>query len=132
MNFKVGDTASVSKEVTDQVIRAFAEVSGDLNPLHLNDEFAATTRFGRRIAHGMFGATLISSILGNTLPGPGSIYLSQSLKFRGPAFIGDTLTARVTVASIREGRPILTLETVCENQNGEVLIVGEAVVMLET
>ncbi|MEO6391744.1 MAG: MaoC family dehydratase [Pyrinomonadaceae bacterium] len=131
MNVKAGDTASVSKEVTDQVIRAFAEVSGDHNPLHLNDEFAATTRFGRRIAHGMLGASLISSLLGNTLPGPGSIYLSQSLKFRGPAFIGDRLTARVTVSSIREGRPILILETVCENQNGEVLIEGEAVVMLE-
>lgn len=132
MKLKVGDTASVSKEVTDEVIRAFADVSGDRNPIHLNQEFAATTRFGRRIAHGMFGASLISSILGNTLPGPGSIYLSQSLKFRGPAFIGDTLTARVTVASIREGRPIVTLETVCENQKGEVLIIGEAVVMLET
>jgi acyl dehydratase len=131
MKIKVGDTASVSKNVTDEVIRAFAEVSGDHNPLHLDEAFAATTRFGRRIAHGMLGASLISSVLGNELPGAGSIYLSQTLKFRAPAFIGDTLTARVTVASIREGKPLVTLETVCENQHGEVLIQGEAVVLVE-
>ena len=131
MKFKVGDTASVSKNVTDEVIRAFAKVSGDHNPLHLEEGFAATSRFGRRIAHGMFGAALISSVLGNELPGAGSIYLSQTLKFRGPAFIGDTLTARVTVASIREGKPLVTLETVCENQDGDVLIQGEAVVLME-
>jgi 3-hydroxybutyryl-CoA dehydratase len=131
MKLKVGDTATVSKKVTDDVIRAFAEVSGDHNPIHLDQEFAAASRFGRRIAHGMLGASLISSVLGNALPGPGSIYLSQTLKFLAPAFIGDELTARLTVASIREDKPILTLETICENQRGEVLIRGEASVLLE-
>jgi 3-hydroxybutyryl-CoA dehydratase len=132
MNLKVGDTASVSKQITDADIRAFAELSGDFNPVHLDDEFARTTRFGRRIAHGMLGASLISTVLGNKLPGQGAIYLSQTLQFLAPVFPGDTIIAKVTVTKIKEGRPIVTLETVCENQRGEMLIKGEAVVLIET
>jgi len=131
MNLKVGDTASLSKEITDADIRAFAELSGDFNPLHLDDEFARTTRFGRRIAHGMLGASLISTVLGTKLPGQGAIYLSQTLRFLAPIFPGDAVTAKVTVTKIKEGKPILTLETVCENQRGETLIRGEAVVLVE-
>jgi len=131
MKHKPGDTASLSKTVRDEDIRAFAELSGDFNPVHIDDEFARTTRFGRRIAHGMLVASLISTVLGTKLPGQGAIYLSQTLKFLAPIFPGDTVTAKVTVTKIKEGKPILTLETVCENQRGETLIRGEAVVLVE-
>lgn len=131
MKFKPGDTASLSKTIRDEDIRAFADLSGDNNPVHLDDDFARTTRFGRRIAHGMLGASLISTVLGTKLPGQGAIYLSQTLQFLAPVFPGDTVTAKVTVTKVKEGKPILTLETVCENQRGETLIRGEAVVLIE-
>ena len=131
MKFKPGDTASLSRIICDADIRAFAELSGDFNPVHLDDEFARSTRFGRRIAHGMLGASLISTVLGTKLPGEGAIYLSQTLQFLAPVFPGDTVTAKVTVTKIKEGKPILTLETLCENQRGEALIKGEAVVLVE-
>src|SRR5258708_5184314 len=129
MNPKAGDSASLTKTITDADTRAFAELTGDNNPLHLDDEYGATTRFGRRIAHGMLAASLISTVLGTELPGPGSVYLSQNSQFLAPAYPGDTVTARVTVIKIRADKPIVTLETICENQNGEVLIKGEAVVL---
>ncbi|MBC8030136.1 MAG: MaoC family dehydratase [Pyrinomonadaceae bacterium] len=131
MNFKIGDTASITRKITDKDIRAFAEVTGDHNPVHLDEAFARETRFGRRIAHGMLGASLISAVLGNELPGKGSIYLSQSLQFLGAVYIDDTVTARVTVTKVREDKSIVTLETVCENQRGEIVIRGEAVVLVE-
>jgi acyl dehydratase len=131
MNLKVGDTASISRRITDVDIRFFAELTGDNNPVHLDEGFAVKTRFGRRVAHGMFGASLISAVLGTELPGPGSIYLSQTLQFLGPVYIDDIVTARVTVQKIREDKSIVTLETVCENQRGETLIRGEAVVLVE-
>src|ERR1700716_1735419 len=121
MNLKVGDTASLTKTITDSDIRAFAELSGDRNPIHLDDEYAATTRFGRRIAHGMLAASLISTVLGTELPGTGTIYLSQNSRFLAPVYPGDTVTARVTVTNIREDKPTVTLETICENQSGELL-----------
>ena len=121
----------MTRKVTDADIRAFAELSGDHNPIHLDDGYAATTRFGQRIAHGMFGASLISAVIGNDLPGTGSIYLSQSLKFLAPVLLEDTLTARATVTKIRDDKPIVTLETVCENQRGETVIKGEAIVLVE-
>jgi len=130
MKLKVGDTASLSKTITDEDVRAFAALTGDNNPVHLDDTFASGTRFGRRIAHGMLGASLISAVLGTELPGAGSIYLSQTLQFLGPVYLGDTLTARVTVAKVREDKPIVTLETVCESQRSETLIRGEAVVLV--
>lgn len=119
------------RKVTDADIRAFAELTGDHNPIHLDDGYAATTRFGQRIAHGMFGASLISAVIGNDLPGTGSIYLGQTLKFLAPVYLGDTVTARVTVTKIRDDKPIVTLECVCENQRGETLTRGEAVVLVE-
>ena len=127
---KVGDAATREKTITDDCIRAFAELTGDHNPVHVDDEYAAGTRFGRRIAHGMLAASLISATLANELPGRGTVYLSQSLRFVAPVFPGDTVTARVAVVKVREDKPIVTLETVCTNQRGEKLIVGEAVVML--
>ena len=130
MKFKIGDSASISKTITDRDIQAFAEVTGDHNPIHLDDEYAAKTRFGSRIAHGMLSASLISSVLANKLPGPGSVYLSQTLKFVKPVFPGDSVTARVTVTEIRDDRPIITLETVCVNQHNEPVLKGEATVLV--
>ena len=130
MKFKVGDTAEITKTITEADIQAFAEVTGDHNPIHLDDEFAKTTRFRRRIAHGMLTASLISSVLANKLPGEGSVYLGQSLQFVAPVFPGDEVTARVTVKQIREDKPILKLETICVNQRDEVVIRGEATVLI--
>jgi len=131
MKIIVGDTASLTRVVTDADICAFAELSGDHNPIHLDEGYATTTRFGRRIAHGMFGASLISAVIGNDLPGTGSIYLGQTLRFVAPVYLGDTVTAHATVTKIRDDKPIITLECVCTNQRGETLIKGEAVVMVE-
>ena len=130
MKFNLGDSAEVTKRISDADIQAFSEVTGDHNPIHLNDEFAKTTRFGRRIAHGMLTASLISSVLANKLPGEGSVYLGQTLQFVAPVFPGDEVTARVTVKEIREDKPFLKLETVCVNQRGEIVIRGEATVLI--
>jgi acyl dehydratase len=130
MNLKVGDAATLSKTIRDEDVRAFAELTGDHNPVHLDDEYAAGTRFGRRVAHGMLAASLISAALANELPGRGTVYLSQQLQFTAPVFPGDTVTARVAVTKVREDKPVVTLETVCTNQRGETVIRGEAVVLL--
>ncbi|HEX8354497.1 MAG TPA: MaoC family dehydratase [Pyrinomonadaceae bacterium] len=129
MTLSVGDSAEISRTVTDEDVRAFAEVTGDRNPVHLDEEYAKGTRFGRRIAHGMLGASLISAVLANDLPGRGTVYLSQTLRFTAPVFLGDTVTARVTVKQVREDKPVVTLETVCTNQRGERVVEGEAVVL---
>ena len=130
MTLKIGDCFTISKEVTDELIRKFADVSGDHNPIHLDEEFAAKTRFGKRIAHGMLGASFISAVLGYKLSENKVIYLSQTLKFTAPVYIGDTVTAKATVKEIREDKPVVTIETTCENQNGEMLITGEAKIMI--
>lgn len=130
MDLKIGDTFSTERHVTDDVIRKFAEVSGDYNPIHLDEEFAKTTRFGNRIAHGMLSAAYISAVLGNEFKGRTIVYLSQTLKFTAPVFIGDTVIASSTVSKIREDKGIVTLETVCTNQNGDMLVKGEAVIMV--
>src|SRR5215210_952246 len=129
MTLSVGDAAEISRTVTEEDVRAFADLTGDRNPVHLDDEYAAGTRFGRRIAHGMLGASLISAVLANELPGRGTVYLSQTLRFNAPVFPGDTVTARVVVKAIREDKPIVTLETFCTNQRGERVVEGEAVVL---
>ncbi len=129
MALNVGDSAEVSKTITEEDVRAFALLTGDRNPVHLDEEYASTTRFGRRIAHGMLAASLISTVLASELPGRGSVYLSQTLRFTAPVFLGDTVTARVVVKHVREDKPVVTLETVCTNQRGERVIEGEAVVL---
>jgi 3-hydroxybutyryl-CoA dehydratase len=129
MTFKVGDSAEITKTIEQADIDTFAGVTGDHNPVHVDEEFAKTTRFGRRIAHGMLTASLISSVLANKLPGEGSVYLGQTLQFVAPVFAGDEVTARVTVKEIREDKPILKLETICMNQRDEVVIRGEATVL---
>lgn len=130
MNIKVGDNFSKDRDVTDELVRKFAEISGDFNPIHLDDEFARTTRFGKRIAHGMLSGAFISSVLGFEFKERKIIYLSQTMKFVAPVFLGDTVTTAATVSKIREDKGIVTLETVCTNQKGEKLVVGEAVVMI--
>jgi len=129
MNFKVGDSAEITKTIEQADIHAFADVTGDHNPVHVDEAFAQTTRFGRTIAHGMLTASLISAVLANKLPGAGSVYLGQTLQFVVPVFPGDEITARVTVKEIREDKPILKVETVCLNQRGEIVIRGEATVL---
>ena len=129
MKYRLGDSAETTKRITDSDIQVFADVTGDHNPIHLDDVFARTTRFGQRIAHGMLSASLISSVLANKLPGEGSVYLSQTLQFVSPVFPGDEITARVTVKEIRDDKPILRLETVCVNQSGKIVIRGEATVL---
>jgi len=124
-----GDKASRITPITDHMIRTFAEISGDNNPIHLDDEYAAGTRFGRRIAHGMLAAGLISATIANDMPGAGTVYLSQSLKFKSPVFPGDAITTTVEVASIRPDKPIATLSTTCTNQDGVTVLEGEAVVL---
>jgi 3-hydroxybutyryl-CoA dehydratase len=131
MKFKPGDTASVTKTITQKDIEKFAELSGDRNSIHLDQNYAKGTRFQGCIAHGMLTSSLISNVIGNELPGLGSIYLSQSLKFVAPVFPNDTITARATVTSVRPDKPIVTLETVCTNQRGETVVTGEALVLVE-
>lgn len=122
----VGQTATLTRTASDDVIKAFAEVSGDDNPVHLDEAYAATTRFGGRVAHGMLGGAFISAVLGTKLPGPGAVYVSQSLRFRRPVQVGDEVVARVTVTGLDERRAQVTLATVCE-VNGRTVLDGEAV-----
>ena len=130
MKFQVGDRASVRVKVTDQMIRGFAELSGDRNPIHLDEEFARTTRFGRRIAHGMITGALISRVLATELPGPGAVYLSQNLKFTAPVFVDEELTIELTVLSIRAEKNLLTIETKALKPDGKPAATGEALVMV--
>jgi acyl dehydratase len=124
-----GDKASRATTITDEMIRTFAELTGDSNPVHLDEAYAASTRFGRRIAHGMIAAGLISAALANDLPGPGTVYVSQTLQFKAPVYPGDTITTTIEVKNVRADKPIVTLGTVCKNQEGKVVLEGEAVVL---
>ena len=130
MNIKIGDSFSKERLVTDELVRAFAEVSGDFNPIHVDEEFAKTTRFGRRIAHGMLSGAFISAVLGYEFAEQKIIYLSQTMKFTAPVFIGDTVTTTATITNIREDKQIVTLDTICTKQDGEVVVKGESVVMV--
>jgi 3-hydroxybutyryl-CoA dehydratase len=123
-----GDKASRTTLITDEMIRAFADLTGDTNPIHLDDDYAAGTRFRRRIAHGMIAASLISTTLANDLPGPGTVYLSQTLQFKAPVYPGDTITTTVEVKNVRPDKPIITLITTCTNQRDVLVLEGEAVV----
>ena len=124
-----GDKTTRTKIISDDVIRSFAELTGDTNPVHLDDAYAARTRFGRRIAHGMIAAGLISAALANDLPGPGTVYLGQTLQFKAPVFPGDTVTATVEVKSVRADKPIAVLTTFCTNQDNVIVLEGEATVL---
>ena len=128
-SLNVGDKASRTTTITDEMIRAFADLTGDSNPVHLDDAYAAGTRFGRRIAHGMIAAGLISATLADDLPGPGTVYLSQTLQFKAPVYPGDTITTTVEVKSLRPDKPIITLVTTCKNEDDVLVLEGEAVVL---
>jgi acyl dehydratase len=130
MNIKIGDSFSKERLVTDELVRAFAEVSGDYNPIHLDEEFAKTTRFGRRIAHGMLSGAFISAVLGYEFGERKIVYLSQTLKFTAPVYIGDTVTTTATITNIRDDKQIVTMETVCTKQDGEIVVKGECAVMV--
>jgi 3-hydroxybutyryl-CoA dehydratase len=125
----VGQTAETTHVVGAADIEAFAALSGDINPVHMDEAYARTTPFGGRIAHGMLTAAYISAVLGNQLPGPGAIYLSQSLRFRRPVKIGDPVTARVTVKALDPGKGHATFETAAL-VNGKTVIDGEALIMV--
>jgi len=128
-SIQVGQSDSYTRTVTEADVVLFAGVSGDDNPVHLNEPWAAQTMFKGRIAHGMLSASYISTVIGTRLPGPGTIYMGQSLKFKAPVRIGDTVTATVTVREINEEKRRLTLDTVC-TAGDTVVIDGEAMVML--
>ncbi|MBP1467320.1 MaoC family dehydratase [Candidatus Chloroploca sp. M-50] len=127
----IGQHASMRKTITEADVVLFASVSGDQNPVHIDDLAAQDSRFGRRIAHGMLAAGLISAVLGMRLPGPGTIYLKQSLNFLKPIYINDTITTTVEVTELREDKPIATLATRVINQNGETVVDGESLVFYE-
>jgi 3-hydroxybutyryl-CoA dehydratase len=127
-DLKPGMTASIAKTVTEADIVLFAGISTDVNPAHLDEEYSKTTVFGGRIAHGMLSAGFISAVLANHLPGPGTIYLSQTLKFKAPVRPGDTVRATVTVKEVFTEKNRVTLDTVC-TVGGKVVIEGECLMM---
>ncbi|MEK7704854.1 MAG: MaoC family dehydratase [Myxococcota bacterium] len=129
MKHDVGARATLTRIIDAALVEGFAHVTGDTNPVHLDEEFAATTRFGRRIAHGMLLGGLISNVLANDLPGRGTIYLSQTLSFKKPVFLGDAVTVTVTVTERKSDKPILSLQTVCTNQDGVMVADGVATVL---
>jgi len=124
-----GQSAEMTHVATAAVVETFAELSGDANPVHLDEDYARTTSFGGRIAHGMLAGAYISAVIGTKLPGPGAVYLSQSLKFRRPVRIGDEVIARVTVKTLDARRGHATLTTVCQ-VGGKTVADGEAWIMV--
>ncbi len=126
---EVGEKASMRKTITESDVFSFAQISGDTNPLHLDKEYASKSLFKERVAHGMLTAGLISAIIGTELPGVGTIYLSQSLRFTAPVKFGDTIEAEVEVTGKLEEKNRVTLKTMCRNQQGQTVIEGEALVM---
>lgn len=126
---EIGQTAEYRKRIDERDIILFADISGDVNPLHLDAEFAAGTAFGERIAHGMLTGALISAALALELPGPGTVYLGQDLRFRRPVLIGDEITVSLKVVDKRDDRGFVTLETTATNQDGKAVVTGTAEVM---
>lgn len=130
-DLKIGQKASVQKTFTAADVTAFAGISLDVNPIHMSDKYAESTIFGKRIVHGILTSELISAALANKLPGPGTIYLGQELKFTAPVYLGDDITAAVEIVEIREDKKIIKLNTTCTNQNGKVVIAGLATVKFD-
>lgn len=126
---KIGDTASFTKTVTQEIIETFGEITEDKNPAHFDEEYCKTTMFKTRIAHGMYVGSLFSKIFGMDLPGPGAIYLNQSLSFRRPVFFGDEITATVAVREMNIEKNRIYFDCIATNQNGDVVIKGEAEMM---
>ena len=128
--FQVGQRASVTRTISESDVYLFAGITGDLNPAHTNEEYAKKTHFKTRIAHGMLSSGLISAALGMKLPGPGTIYTGQTLKFLAPVHIGDTITATAEIQSLDLDRNRVVLTTTCTNQDGKVVVTGEATALL--
>lgn len=122
----VGDTAQFSKTVSETDVYLFAGVSGDFNPAHINEQYASGTFFGKRIAHGLLSASFLSAVLANQLPGPGAIFLSLSVRFQAPVFIGDTITARAEVAQVDSEKHRVIMNLSCINQDEKQVLEGEA------
>ena len=125
---KVGDIGEISKTISESDIYLYAGITGDFNPAHVNEDYAQGTFFKTRIAHGMLVAGLISAVLGSKLPGPGTIYMRQELDFMAPVKIGDTVTARVEVIEINTEKKRVKLKTTCANQEGTVVLDGQALI----
>ena len=130
-DLKIGQKASVQKTFTAADVTAFAGVSLDVNPIHMSDKYAEGTVFGKRIVHGILTSGLISAVLANKLPGPGTIYLGQELRFTAPVYLGDDITAEVEIAELREDKKIVKLNTTCYNQDGQKVITGMATVKFD-
>ena len=128
----IGQTASFSKTLSEDDLVLFAAVSGDVNPVHLDPEFAATTQFGERIGHGAWTGSVISAALALVLPGPGTIYLGQSLSFRKPVKVGDTITVELEVTEKKDDKKFITISTLAVNQDGKTVATGSAEVMAPT
>jgi 3-hydroxybutyryl-CoA dehydratase len=126
---EIGEKVTLTKTITDADVRLFAKLSGDDNPLHLDEEYASTTRFKHRIAHGHYVASMFSTILGTQLPGEGCIYLSQEMKYVAPVYLNDTITATAEVTEKNIERNRVTISTISTNQDGNVVIKGHAVVI---
>ncbi len=129
-DIKLGQVAKVVHTITEDDIQTFGDLSGDYNPLHFNEDWAKTTIFGERIAHGLLTASFISTAIGMDLPGPGTIYMSQNMRFLGPVRIGDTITTHVEVIKLNDEKERVTLKTTCTNQDGSLVLDGEALVTL--
>jgi 3-hydroxybutyryl-CoA dehydratase len=129
-SFHPGERASFTKTVTESDVATFAGLIGDFNPLHIDAEYARKSRFRQRVAHDMFTGGLISAVLGNKLPGPGAVYLSQQIEFLAPVFIGDTITATVEVTAWRPEQRLITLKTDAYNQAQKQVVTGRAVLLV--
>jgi 3-hydroxybutyryl-CoA dehydratase len=129
-DLKVGQSAERTKVMTEALVNAYAGLTGDFSPVHVDEEAAKKTRFGTRIAHGMLSAGFLSAVIGMDLPGPGTIWVRQELKFKQPVKLGDTITWRVEVRELFPEKKRATLSTVCRNQRGETVIEGEGTILL--
>lgn len=130
MKYKIGQKAEFTRTVTETDIVLFAGLSGDYNPIHVDKEYAKQTFFRERISHGILTASFLSRLLGMHLPGPGSVYVAQTLNFTKPVYIGDTITTRGEVIKLDKDRRLITVQTTCMNQNGEIVLDGEGVMKL--
>ena len=126
-DFYIGQTASLKKVFRTEDVEAFANISMDCNPIHLDPNYAEKSLFGKKIVHGFLAGSLISAVFGTKLPGEGAIYLHQEMNFRKPVFHGEEITATVMVTNIRKDKSILYFDTICKNEKGEVVIDGKAI-----
>jgi 3-hydroxybutyryl-CoA dehydratase len=129
-DLSVGQSSERTKQMTEALVNAYAELTGDFSPVHVDEAAAAKTRFGTRIAHGMLSAGFLSAVIGMDLPGPGTIWVAQALKFKQPVKLGDTITWRVEVKELFPEKKRATLTTVCKNQRAEIVIEGEGTILL--